>query len=148
MKKYILISILLIQVSFLHSQTLKKEDIMGSWKVSRIIFHPEISAALNENKKTAIKKLEQEFTGLTYLFNTDNTFNFISPLKNSDLFQELGKVKNKQWKITDGKRIDVFEQKNNGLILVMELRTWENKTYFIMEELPFMLEVSKLETGQ
>lgn len=136
MKKYIMtIALILFAICKMYSQNLADTNFVGNWKVKSIEIL-KISEDLGNRKKLEI--LKKLFLKAKFEFQADKHFNFKFEMKEMELT-------NKLWKFNSFKNvISVTELKDKKSILMEIMVSVENsKTFFILIESPFKLEVTK-----
>ena len=140
MKKNIfLILILLSSISY--GQTLNKENIVGIWKVEKIIGDfPKMPA---EQQKIA-DDLKSAFMKSTFEFKENNRFNL-----NIEFMKELDEMmKSVHWKFNSNKTeiiIQEWKDKDTDKYQLMGIQISERNgnIYFVMTESPFVFEMKK-----
>ena len=140
MKKSIIL-ILILFSSISYGQTLNKQNIIGIWKVEKIIGDfPKMPA--EQQKK--MDDLKSAFMKSTFEFKENNRFNF-----NIEFMKELDEMmKNVHWKLNSNKTeiiIQEWKDKDTDKYQLMGIQVSERngKIYFVMTESPFVLEMKK-----
>ena len=140
MKKSIIL-ILILFSSISYGQTLNKQNIIGIWKVEKIIGDfPNMPAEQQEK----MDDLKSAFMKSTFEFKENNRFNF-----NIEFMKELDEMmKNVHWKLNSNKTeiiIQEWKDKDTDKYQLMGIQISERngKIYFIMTESPFVLEMKK-----
>jgi hypothetical protein len=141
MKKNIIL-ILILFSSISYGQTLNKENIIGIWKVEKIIGDfPKMP--VEQQKKMDDFKLA--FMKSTFEFKENNSFNF-----NIKFMKELDEMmKNVHWKLNSEKTgiiIQEWKDKDTDKYQLMGIQFSERNgaIYFVMSESPFVLEMKKI----
>ena len=140
MKKSIIL-ILILFSSISYGQTLNKQNIIGIWKVEKIIGDfPKMPAEQQEK----MDDLKSAFMKSTFEFKENNRFNF-----NIEFMKELDEMmKNVHWKLNSNKTeiiIQEWKDKDTDKYQLMGIQISERngKIYFVMTESPFVLEMKK-----
>ena len=140
MKKSIIL-ILILFSSISYGQTLNKQNIIGIWKVEKIIGDfPKMPA--EQQKK--MDDLKSALMKSTFEFKENNRFNF-----NIEFMKELDEMmKNVHWKLNSNKTeiiIQEWKDKDTDKYQLMGIQVSERngKIYFVMTESPFVLEMKK-----
>lgn len=139
MKIKIFFSIILFTIN-VNAQQLNDTSIIGTWKVTQILFPKNA----NSEQKEQLKLLEQSFLNSNFIFKVDKHFDF-----NFD-FNDMA-IKNGHWKFDKKKEkiiIQEWKDRNTNKFLLMEINLVfeESKIYFALTETPFLLEMIKEET--
>ena len=121
MKKHIIILISLLLSNITISQTIKKEDINGTWKVQK-----NLTKTTNSNFKDII----EGFLSSTFRFEQNGNFELYSPNKSGIFLMTLEITKNKKWKFDENRQLikigsekdyfsimGIYVKKNNGKII-------------------------------
>lgn len=139
MKPYItILFILFCSVSF--GQEINEAELIGTWKIVNI---DGDFPQMPEEEQKKMDALKDAFKNATFDFKKDNYFNF-----NID-FIEIGEMMNNvHWKFNSGKsEIIIQDWKNkdtdNYHLMDIIVSKRNGKTFFIMTESPFILEVTK-----
>ena len=135
-KKIVFILFLLITFS-ISSQTISKENLIGTWNVTDL--SGELPPALNEAHQKKLDQLITAFKNASFEFNKDKTFNF-----NID-FIELGEMlKNKKWEFNqENIKVNIKDQ-TDGILMTIDIVKNKEQFLFLLSETPFILEVEKL----
>jgi len=141
MKKTKLITFIILFITLLsYGQDLKRDDLIGKWKVTNIKgeFPP-----MPHKQQKIMDSLRKAFKESTFEFKSDNNFNF-----NID-FIEIGEMmKEVHWKYIPEKSIILIqdwkdkETEKSGLMEILVTKQFE-KIFFTLSESPFTLEVKK-----
>lgn len=140
MKKSIIL-ILILFSSISYGQTLNKQNIIGIWKVEKIIGDFPKMPTEQQGK---MDDLKSAFMKSTFEFKENNRFNF-----NIEFMKELDEMmKNVHWKLNSNKTeiiIQEWKDKDTDKYQLMGIQISERngKIYFVMTESPFVLEMKK-----
>lgn len=145
MKTYFILILLLIQGPLLHSQQLQKEEVIGSWTVVRLVFDAEVKNKMDENKILLAQELEQGFVGTIFNFSANNGFNLSTSKKIPIILDLIEQAKTAKWKIINDKTVAIGTAEDKYSLMHLEIKKTDNKVYFLMSEVPFILEVTKKE---
>jgi hypothetical protein len=136
MKKYIItIAIVLFTSSKMYGQNLKETNFFGNWKVESIEI---LNIGEDLGKPQQLEMMKKLFLKSKFEFKADHHINFKFGIKEME-------VKNQLWRFNSSKNIITVTELKDKKSILMELKvSIENsKTYFILLETPFKLEVSK-----
>jgi hypothetical protein len=140
MKKNIIL-ILILFSSISYGQTLNKQNIIGIWKVEKIIGDfPKMPA--EQQKK--MDDLKSAFMKSTFEFKENNRFNF-----NIEFMKELDEMmKNVHWKLNSNKTEIIIQEwkdkdTDNYQLMGIQISKRNGEIYFVMTESPFILEMKK-----
>lgn len=122
------------------SQSFSEQEVVGTWKVNRVSNQMN-SADIPPDRREMVAKVEKAFLESRFVFKPDHRSAF------QFSFREMA-IPNGYWKFNYRSgtiTIQDWNQKDNGPLL-MGLQVIENygKVYFIVEKLPFTLEVEKI----
>lgn len=142
--KLVLALILLLTNSrHILAQTLKSEDIVGTWKVVNAELNAEVKKELDA---AGLKKAEQmrvAFIGTLFTFNANHVFNIKFPPNSPDFINELTFLNNNKWKIDNQGNILVGSEKDGYSLMRMQVYTQGGKKYLVMEETFLVLEIKQ-----
>lgn len=127
----------------LFSQDLTKDTIIGKWKVVDCQLMPEMLTELDAAGKKKMEQMRKGFIGTVFNFEVNNKFTFKYPNNNSKFLKELEFLNNKQWTIKKGQIIAIGTKQNGYTLMEIIVNTKQVKRYFILDETPFILEVTK-----
>lgn len=121
-------------------QSFSEQQVVGTWKVNRVSNQMK-TADIPPDRKEMVAQVEKAFLESRFIFQPDHKGSF------EFSFQEMA-IPNGYWKYNNRSgtiTIQDWNEKDNGPLL-MGLQVMENggKVYFIVEKLPFTLEVEKI----
>lgn len=136
MSKLVLLILISLLITKAKGQDLTSDDLIGVWKVVKI----ELTRTTKESKEQ-LKVLEPAFMKSKFELKKDENFNF--PIDFSDIA-----IKNAHWRFnsfTNTILVQEWKDKNSKGSLLMEIQVIKvgEKTYFLLTESPFKIEVIK-----
>lgn len=106
--------------------TFKKEDLIGTWKVTNII---------EKFKNKNLIELVKGFEASTFIFNSDNTFHFKSTDKSRGILEFLKMMGTSNWIYDYNKNlIRIGTKKDHYTLMGFKFIQKDNKTFFITED--------------
>ncbi len=136
MKKKLAITLLLITFS-VKSQTNIKENIIGGWRVEKVII---------ESKNKNIIDFGNSFYKSIFLFRENRDFSF-SPEKNSELIlMVVNQLKDAKWIFDDRDgKFKIGTDTDNYSTMSIEIKIENDKAYFHFDETDLNLELIRIE---
>ena len=119
-------------------QTMNDAFFVGTWKVKKM---EVLKTSEDLGSETQMQIIKKAFLNAIFEFKSDHKFNFKFELKEME-------IKNEYWKFNSLKKLITVNQykdfiKNKSLTMEFRVIVENTKTYFLMEEIPFKLEVEK-----
>jgi len=140
MKSCFLSITLLIFYGQLFSQELTKDSLTGTWKVisSQVLSDNEMKLDAEGAKK--MESFRKGFIGSKFIFGSDSKFKLTFQPESPAMLKEIFTINNKSWDIAK----DIIRIGGKENIMKIIVKKIENKTFFLLDESPFFLEVIKL----
>ena len=136
MKKNIFILISFLISNILISQTIKKEQIIGTWKVEK---------TLTETSNPNFKDIIEGFTSSNFRFDENGNFGLSSPNKSKMFLMMLEMVKNKKWKLDNSRQlIKIGSEKDHFSIMEIIVKSSDDKIFFLINESKLEFEMQKI----
>lgn len=135
MKKQLLVFLILLFANHILSQEFTQKDIVGQWKVIKILKRPE---------STNFNDIIKSFSSATFLFEENLNFK-ISTLDKTKLFSMLTDgTKDAKWRLNaNNYAISIGNDTNKYSILKIIVVKVDDKIIFHMDETELDLEVQK-----
>jgi hypothetical protein len=135
------ITTLFILISFVClSQNIKESELIGVWKVQNVI--GEVPKMPKKEQQQKMNSFLAAFKKATFEFKKDHSF-----ILNIDFIELSNMMKNVHWKLKNDSQIMIQELKDKGSdkyqLMGIKISQKEGKTFFIMTESPFVLEMKK-----
>lgn len=127
----------------LFSQELTKEGLLGNWKVVDSQLMPEMEMGLDAEGKKKMEQTRIGFIGTVFYFEVNNKFRIKFPDNIPKFMKELEFLNNTQWMIKKGQRIAIGTAQDDYSLMEIIVNDKEGKKYFILDETPLILEVTK-----
>ena len=127
----------------LFSQELTKEGLLGKWKVVDAQLMPEMEMGIDAEGKKKMDQMRTGFIGTVFYFEVNNKFRIKFPDDIPKFMKELEFLNNKQWIIKKGQKIAIGTAQDGYSLMGIIVNDKEGKKYFILDETPFVLEVTK-----
>jgi|GEM_PF-3423268 hypothetical protein len=143
MKSLTISVFLLVSTTQLFSQQLTKEAFLGSWKVVDSQLISEIPLGLDTEGEKKMEQLRTGFIGTIFNFKANNEFTIKFSDNIPEFMQELEFINNKKWKIEEGRMIAIGTEEDAYSLMGIIVETKQGKTLFILDETPFILEVTE-----
>lgn len=132
MKKVILIIIFFSSIN-IYAQTMSNETLIGTWFVENI--QAKIPKDSPDSEKEAIQIMKFQFEKAQFHFYKDKSFEL--EISIPDL---RSMTTNSKWQIVSNK---IQITKGEDLIMEISYLVHTGKTYFVITEFPFLLEIKK-----
>ncbi len=126
--KQTIVVILLLTSSILYGQNWNKEDLIGIWKVEKIM---DMRAPSEMPSEYAV------FLNSSFEFKQNNTFNLTSKAKR---LNEM--MKNSHWKLNSNNN-EILIQRNKTRLMTIKIWKKNEKTFFIIMGASLFLEMRK-----
>ncbi len=108
------------------SDSLKKEDIIGTWKIVNVV---------EKFKNKYIEELIKGFKVSSFIFNSDNTFHFVSKDKSRGILEFLKIMETTNWLYDSSKNmLRIGTKKDNYSVMGLKFIKKDGKTFFITED--------------
>lgn len=143
MKLFTTFIFLIVFTTQLFSQELTKDVLLGNWKVVNSQLMPEMEMGLDAEGKKKMDQMRIGFIGTIFYFEVNNKFRIKYPDKIPKFMKELEFLNNKQWMIKKGQRIAIGTAQDGYSLMGIIISDKQGKTYFILDESQFILEVNK-----
>jgi hypothetical protein len=136
MKKYIIVLTFFLISNIISSQTIKKEDIYGTWQVEK---------NLTKTTDPKFKDLIDGFKSSTFKFEQNGNFELYSPNKSKVFLMTLEMIKNKKWKFDDSRQlIKIGSEKDYYSLMGIYVNKNSGKIIFKISESEFQFEMKKI----
>ncbi|MFM2388418.1 MAG: hypothetical protein RL660_3175 [Bacteroidota bacterium] len=139
-----LFSILITLASFTaaNCQVLSDSFFVGTWKVKQI---KALEKAKTENEKSAKDELTKAFTNAKFVFTAAGRFSFRTSVKEIAITNEYWKYdKSRKLVRVAPNKTELKSTKGGTMEILVELR--EDRVYFVLDDVPFLLEVERIAT--
>ncbi len=133
----------LISLGQLFAQELDKKDFLGTWKVVDSQLISEVEINLDEDGKQKMELMRKGFINTRFSFSANKEFKVNFPETIPAFMKELEFINNKKWIIEDGRKITIGTADDGYSLMGIIVMQKENRTFFILDESPFLLEVTK-----
>jgi hypothetical protein len=143
MKSFTTFVFLIVLTTQLVSQEVTKEGLLGNWKVVDSQLMPEMEMGLDAKGKKKMEQMRIGFIGTVLYFEVNNKFRIKYPDNIPKFIKELEFLNNKQWMIKKGQRIAIGTAQDGYSLMGIIVSEKHGKKYFILDESPFILEVTK-----
>jgi hypothetical protein len=136
MKKHIILLTFLLISNIIISQTIKKEDIIGTWQVE---------TNLTKTTDPKFKDLIEGFKSSIFNFEQNENFEMSSPNKSKLLLMTLEMTKNKKWKFDHNRQlIKIGSEKDYFSIMGIYVKKNSGKIIFQISESELEFEMIKI----
>jgi len=136
MKKYIVVFALLLISNSIISQTIKEEEIYGTWKVQK---------NLTTTTNPSFKDIIEGFLSSTFRFEENGAFKLNSPNKSTIFLMTLEMTKNKKWKFDNGwQLIQIGSDQDSFSIMGIYVKKSSGKIIFQVSESELQFEMIKI----
>lgn len=136
MKKHLILLTFLLISNIIISQTIKKEDVNGTWKVEK---------NLTKTTDPKFKDLIEGFKTSIFKFEQNGNFELYSPNKSKIFLLTLEMVKNKNWKFDNNRQlIKIGSEKDYFSIMGINVKKNEDKIIFHINESELEFEMIKI----
>ncbi len=136
MKKYIIVLKFLLVSNIIISQSIKKEDINGTWQVEK---------NLTKTTDPKFKDLIEGFKSSIFKFEQNGNFELYSPNKSEIFLMTLEMTKNKKWKFDNNRQlIKIGSEKDYFSIIGIYVKKNSGKIIFRVSESELQFEMMKI----
>lgn len=150
MKNLFAIILIITTVAVSSAQELRSEDIIGKWIVVSSQANPEVQElqGLNEIEKKRLQPLLDGFLNAEFHFKENNRFHFQLQENVPEYMTELATMMfNSNWRINSNEgysSISIGTEEDGYSIMEIIPGHKDRKTYFLLDETEFVLEVKKM----
>ena len=136
-----LLLVLYFAVPFLaSSQTLSREQIVGTWTAREVSFSEPIGRTGEE--KSAVEKTKRGLVNSQFIFKHNGLFTIRLPANAPKEFRELEDMNNKMWHIKSKEKM-VFVGSLDEDLLTINVKVRNGEYYFLIRDTPLVMRMER-----
>jgi hypothetical protein len=125
-----------------YTQNLSSDKLIGEWLVKNVQVLPDVK--LQGEEAARAEQFSKGFIGATFIFKTNKTFDLVIAKDAPSFMHQLKMPIGTQWKYNGQKSlIAVGTEEDRYNLMSIYVKSGESRTYFILDESPFLVEVTK-----
>jgi hypothetical protein len=136
MKRILILVLYLALPSLAISQTLSREQIVGTWTAKEISFTEQIK------EKSTVEKTKRGLMNSKFIFQANGLFVLRLPANAPTEFRELEAMNNKMWHIKAKERM-VFVGSLDEDLLTINVKVANGGYYFLIRDTPLVLKMER-----
>jgi hypothetical protein len=140
MKRIVILVLCSACHSFVNSQTLTREQIIGTWTAKEISFSEPVGRTAED--KSAVEKTRRGLVNSQFVFQSNGIFFLKLPGSAPMEFRELESMNNKMWHIKSKERM-VFVGSLDEDLMTINVKTSNGVYYFLIRDSPLVMRMEK-----
>lgn len=140
MKRSLFVIFYCASTTFIHGQTFKREQVIGTWIATEVSASRPKEQAHVEN--VAFEKARRGLVNSRFIFKPNGLFQIQLPANAPLEFRELESMNNKMWHIRSKER-KLFVGTLDEDLMMISVRVTNGSYYFLIEDTPLVLKMER-----